>query len=125
MSILNIVRNNYWVVCEALDIRTWRALKGKLTLQERRSDRIDLRLRSLEFPLLVRPGSSDIPTIWEIFYGRQYTLRGGWCFSTVLDCGANVGYFAAYCRASAGAPLRPYIGVEPDPDAFAPAEGSS
>jgi FkbM family methyltransferase len=118
MSIMDRLRQNSWAVREARDVSTWRALKGRLTLEERQRERIELRLRSLEFPLLARPASSDIPAVWEIFYGREYRPNGRWCFSTVLDCGANVGYFAAYSRASAGAPLRSYIGVEPDPDAF-------
>jgi FkbM family methyltransferase len=118
MSIVDRLRQNCWAAREALDIRNWRALKGRLNLDEQKSGRIELRLRSLEFPLLARPASSDIPAIWEIFYGREYRPNVRWCFSTVLDRGANVGYFAAYSRASAGAQLRSYVGVEPDPDAF-------
>jgi FkbM family methyltransferase len=118
MAIMNTLRQNYWVTSQSLDSRTWRALKGKLTPEERRSNRIELRLRSLGFTLLARPESSDVPTIWEIFFSREYRPVGGWRFSTVLDCGANVGYFAAYCRAAAGTQLRAYVGVEPDTDAF-------
>jgi FkbM family methyltransferase len=118
MSIINSLRQNFWVAGQALDNLTWRALKGKLTPQERQNDRIELRLRSLGFTLLARPESTDIPTLWEVFYGREYMPIGGWRFSTVLDCGANVGYFSAYSRASSGTPLKAYVGVEPDPGAF-------
>jgi FkbM family methyltransferase len=66
----------------------------------------------------MRPRTADLEVIWEIFHHREYELTKQLRFSTVLDCGANAGYFAAYAPLMAGSRLEVYVGVEPNADSF-------
>jgi len=114
---------NYWVLTKSKDFRTWRALKMRYTDKERKAPRLEYRLRGLEVPLLVRPNSQDREVIWEIFYMKEYdfhhSFRKSFPITSVLDCGANVGIFAAYAPTITRARIKIYVGVEPNPDSFA------
>ena len=122
-QLLNKFAMNYWILSESGDLRTWRGLKMRLTEIERKTPRLEYRLRSLEVPLLVRPHSQDTAVIWEIFYMKEYDLheafRKSVPISSVLDCGANAGYFAAYLPLMTESKVKIYVGVEPNPDSFA------
>jgi FkbM family methyltransferase len=70
--------------------------------------------RAAAFPLLCRPGTSDEEVFWQVFAAGEYA-----CLDPpvephfILDCGANVGYTAAYLLTRfPGAFL---LAVEPDP----------
>jgi len=108
-----------WLLANARDAQTLRALTGRLRDTERRAERLQINLRCAKGPLLVRPEDSDIEVIKEIFRFGEYRPIRGWTFPTVMDCGANCGIFAAYAQSQAGSSLRAYVGVEPDPDSFA------
>jgi FkbM family methyltransferase len=108
-----------WLLANAQDGLTRRAIQGRLTDRELGSERLRLNLRCANGPLLVRPRTTDIEVIREVFrFGEYHALRG-WIFTSILDCGANCGIFAAYAQSQAGSALRAYVGVEPDPDSFA------
>lgn len=72
----------------------------------------------LRHPVAVRPGTSDKMVFDQIFVDREYRcLDGLKNVSTILDCGANVGYSAAYLLSRyKGARL---LAVEPDTANFA------
>jgi FkbM family methyltransferase len=115
---------NYWILWNSNDFFTWRAFKCRLTALEKQRPLVEYRLRGLPKPLLVRPHDyQDHGVIWEIFYQREYEIT--WKFkkhfriSKVLDCGANIGYFAAYIPIMTGSQVETYIGVEPHPGNFA------
>jgi FkbM family methyltransferase len=107
-----------WAIRQSGDNLTRRLLTDRLNPAECRKKYIPVRLRCLDGPLLARPGSTDRLVIEEIFRDGEYEPILGWCFRSVLDCGANAGFFAAYAQSRAGDTLRRYVGVEPDPDAF-------
>lgn len=51
----------------------------------------------LRHPVEIRPGTSDKGVFGQIFIDREYRCLDGLLnVSTILDCGANVGYSAAY-----------------------------
>lgn len=78
-------------------------------------------------PLYVRDGAgtgSDRDTLWEIFFWNTYRWRqagrGGFLpetVRTVVDCGANIGLFAADLIRR-GAALDRYLAIEADPGSF-------
>lgn len=78
-------------------------------------------------PLHVRDGGgagSDRDTLWEVFFWNTYrwrqTGRGGFLpetVRTVVDCGANIGLFAADLLRR-GAALDRYLAIEADPGSF-------
>lgn len=81
-------------------------------------DLLTLTTELARHPLLCRPGTSDLNVFHQVFVEREYAdlddLDG---VRTILDCGANVGYSAAYLLSRfPGARL---IALEPDPGNFA------
>ena len=70
--------------------------------------------RAASFPLLCRPGTSDEEVFWQVFIAGEYA-----CVNPpveprfILDCGANVGYTAAYFLTRF--PSAFVLAVEPDP----------
>jgi FkbM family methyltransferase len=68
--------------------------------------------------LIVRRGASDIQAFKLIFLDREYAcLNDLTDVRFVLDCGANVGYSAAYFLSIF--PACSLIAIEPDPENFA------
>jgi FkbM family methyltransferase len=80
---------------------------------ERSGGHLTLRSRSSAHPLYARPGTTDAFVFRQIFLEREYA-----CIDDldnvhlVLDCGANVGYSAAYFLARH--PRAKVVAVEPD-----------
>ncbi len=111
------------------DLRTWRFLKGREAPDDapgsatdappEPASLVELKLRGLRAPLLVRPRSTDANVVWEVILGREYDTPGPWPYRTIVDLGANVGVFAAYAMARARGQIGRYVGVEPDADSFA------
>ena len=72
-------------------------------------------------PLLAREGTSDIDVYEQVFLWREYQcLDGVRDASLVVDCGANVGFSAAYFLSRF--PAARAIAIEPDPGNFAQME---
>jgi FkbM family methyltransferase len=70
-----------------------------------------------DFPLKCRPGTSDRDVFHQVFVEREYggldDVQG---VNFIVDCGANVGYSAAYLMSRF--PAASLIAIEPDPDSF-------
>ncbi|MDE3077620.1 MAG: FkbM family methyltransferase, partial [Chloroflexota bacterium] len=74
--------------------------------------------RGIEHPLCIRRNSSDIDVFFQIFVDREYgCLDYLEDLGLVIDCGANVGYTAAYLLSHH--PHSVVVAVEPDPRNFA------
>jgi FkbM family methyltransferase len=105
------------------EILGWR---GMVTYVRRRRQQRDLRdtaLRTLRsrdarYPLWFRPHTSDWAVFGQIFLMREYAcLTDLPHVGLVLDCGANVGFSAAYFLTRF--PTCRVMAVEPDPANFA------
>jgi FkbM family methyltransferase len=69
------------------------------------------------FPLACRPGTSDFDVFTEMFIEREYSVIDDLeDVGLILDCGANVGYSAAYLLTRF--PEAELIAVEPDAENF-------
>ncbi|TAJ23394.1 MAG: FkbM family methyltransferase [Planctomycetota bacterium] len=117
MTLLERVRGNLWLLGACRDWRTLSAMKGRTGTE--REAVLPLRLRALEAPILYRSHTTDISVAWELFHQGEYECTRPWDYGTVVDCGANVGMFAAFALAQLGRRLQRYVGVEPDRAAFA------
>ncbi|MGH7437044.1 MAG: FkbM family methyltransferase [Polyangiaceae bacterium] len=74
--------------------------------------------RHAQFPLFCRAGTSDVDVFTQILVNREYRcLDHVEEASLVIDCGANVGYSAAYFLTRF--PRAFVVAVEPDPGNFA------
>ncbi len=73
--------------------------------------------KDAKHPLMLRPGTSDQGVFGQIFIDREYAcLEGLPSVGLVIDCGANVGYSAAYLLSRfAGCRV---IAIEPDPENY-------
>jgi FkbM family methyltransferase len=75
------------------------------------------RLRGTQMSVLVRHGTGDPVTLGEVFHERDYEPPAGAISdppSTIVDLGANVGYFGAF--AFTEWPEASVVAYEPDPD---------
>jgi FkbM family methyltransferase len=91
------------------NIREWlgRLVRSQYTLHP----------RQVEHPLYLRPGSSDCDVLEQIFVEEEYScLNDQTDVGLVVDCGANVGFSAAYFLSRF--PTSRVISVEPDPGNF-------
>lgn len=76
-----------------------------------------LRAKDATHPVLCRAGSSDLAVFHQIFVEREYEpLDDLEAADLIVDCGANVGYSAAYFLSRF--PTAELIAVEPDPANF-------
>ena len=72
----------------------------------------------LDYPVEIRPGTSDKMVFDQIFVDREYRcLDNLFNISTILDCGANVGYSAAYLLSRYR--TAQVLAIEPDSANFA------
>jgi FkbM family methyltransferase len=75
-----------------------------------------LRTPHAKYPLAFRRGTSDLSVFRQIFVGLEYACTPGVDVTRIIDCGANVGYAAAYFLTRF--PRAEVIAVEPDPANF-------
>jgi FkbM family methyltransferase len=76
---------------------------------------VRIRVRGVNFPLLVRPLTSDLFVFNQIFVDREYApLDDIDVPSRIVDAGANVGYSSAHFLSRF--PAAHVIALEPDPD---------
>lgn len=79
---------------------------------------VSLRSRFLRHPVLCRPRTTDINVFNQIFLHREYRcLDDVQDVGLIIDCGANVGFSAAYFLSRFERSF--VIAVEPDPENFA------
>lgn len=118
MSLLEKVANNYWLLQVCRDRATWHGLKRARSLGVGLAGPHELRLRGLDRPLLYRPGSSDLLVAWELFRTGEYDVSRGFPFRSVVDCGANSGFFLGWFLRRTHGDFDRYVGVEADRDSF-------
>ena len=76
-----------------------------------------LTCRRLLYPVYARRGSSDLAVFHQIFVSHEYRCLAGLTNpKLILDCGANVGYSAAYFLSRF--PSCFVVAAEPDPENF-------
>ena len=76
---------------------------------------VSVKVRGVDHPLLVRPGTSDLTIFNQIFVVREYEpLNDMEAPRLIVDAGANVGYSSAYFLSCF--PTAQVIALEPDPD---------
>lgn len=76
-----------------------------------------------QFPVTCRPNTSDADVFWQIFRAREYRcLDDVRSAELIIDCGANVGYSAAYFLSRF--PSAYVMAIEPDPGNFAVLEAN-
>jgi len=70
-----------------------------------------------KYPLLCRPGTSDMQVIYQIFILREYSCLDNISDAQIIiDCGANVGYSSAYFLSKY--PHAKIIAIEPNKNNF-------
>jgi len=83
-----------------------------------RSSTYTLTSNTLNYPVYVRPGTSDLSVFDQIFVAREYhCLDSVEDAQFIIDCGANVGYSSAYFLSRY--PKCSVVAIEPDPDNYA------
>ena len=84
----------------------------------RRTPRYLLRTPRALHPVGLRRGSSDLAVFFQVFVLEEYAALGALpAVESVLDCGANVGYSAAWFLSRF--PAARVVALEPDPENFA------
>lgn len=99
----------------------WQFLVYKLQLLRVRLFRIaqpvSLFSKRAAFPLRFRPNTSDLGVFFQVFVHQEYRcLDNARNVNLIIDCGANVGFTAAYLLSRFTAAQ--LIAVEPDPENF-------
>jgi FkbM family methyltransferase len=122
MGLAEKVANNYWLLQVAQDPSTRNRLKHAREVGAPHSLPHELRLRGLDGPLCYRPGTTDLLVVWELFRTGEYDVKGNFPFRSVIDCGANCGYFLGWLLRRTRGSLERYVGVEADRDSFAALE---
>ena len=78
---------------------------------------LTLRAKRAKYPLRTRPHTSDREVFWHVFVERDYSCLDHIQEATlVIDCGAYVGYSAAYFLSQF--PRCELLAIEPYPDNF-------
>jgi len=77
---------------------------------------IGIRLRSLDQRLFLRPGTSDVACIEQIFLNDEYALPFALEPKTIVDAGANIGVSVLYFNKQY--PAATIIAIEPDVSNF-------
>ena len=57
---------------------------------------IKIWLREMQHPVILRPGTSDVPLLYHIFAEEEYDLRPKREPAFIIDAGANVGFTTIY-----------------------------
>jgi FkbM family methyltransferase len=110
---------NYAEQIEAFGPMGWARYKLGRLLARRASpgEVLTVRTRLASHPLFVRAHTSDISVFAQIFIHREYRpLDDVDVSGLIVDCGANVGYSAAYLLSRF--PRADLVAIEPHPDNF-------
>jgi FkbM family methyltransferase len=82
------------------------------------SSPVALTVPELRHPILLRPGTSDVLSIKDIFLDQEYAcLPDSDQPGLILDCGANVGYASAWFLSHF--PQAKVVAIEPDAENYA------
>jgi len=77
---------------------------------------IEISLKDIPFPILMRVKTSDVPTFEEIFVNGEYDFDIPFEINTIIDAGANVGYSAILFAQKY--PKAKIISIEPEDSNF-------
>ena len=81
-----------------------------------RKEKIQLRLKNIKHPIILRPGTSDVPLLYHIFVEKEYSIKPQKEPSFIIDAGANVGFTAVYFANRF--PKARIIAIEPEESNF-------
>lgn len=76
----------------------------------------NIKLRTFKYPFSIRKNTSDITVFKQVFLEGQYDFKIDFVPETIIDCGANIGFFSIYCKNKF--PGCKIITVEPDLENF-------
>jgi FkbM family methyltransferase len=105
---------NWWLLRYARDLRTVRVLKNRGPIDTPTL----IRLRFFGHPILVRCGTTDVWTVWDLLYAGEYSPLRAIPRKVVVDCGANIGMYLLSLLKEAPHDVTHYVGVEPDQASF-------
>jgi len=54
--------------------------------------------KQLKYPVYLRNNTSDIPTLYQVFYEMEYDIDYKFEPKVIVDCGANIGLAAVYFK---------------------------
>ena len=75
-----------------------------------------LKVPGIQFPIQLRPGTSDARTFYQIFVKKEYDIDFKLTPKIIIDGGSNVGLFAIFMKNRY--PDAKIICIEPDPENF-------
>jgi len=81
-----------------------------------RKGKIHLQIKNIQHPIILRPGTSDVPLLYHIFVKREYSIKPKKEPSFIIDAGANVGFTAVYFANRF--PKARIIAIEPEESNF-------
>ena len=90
------------------------AREFRRALRDKTGETVELRLRALPHPFLIRAQGDDPNALREVITYRDVMPPDGFVPRTILNLGANIGSAIALCAAAF--PDATVVGVEPDPD---------
>src|SRR3989344_5879030 len=92
-----------------------RTIKTTLGLMLRPGE-MQVRIKKITHPLILRPGTSDVPLLYHIFVEGEYNIQPKTEPSFIIDAGANVGFTAVYFANRF--PKARIIAIEPEESSF-------
>src|SRR3989344_1451081 len=81
-----------------------------------RKGKIHLQIKNIQHPIILRPGTSDVPLLYHIFVKREYSIKPKKEPSFIIDAGANLGFTAVYFANRF--PKARIIAIEPEESNF-------
>jgi FkbM family methyltransferase len=99
-----------WLARNARDVRTISVLRNK---GDREAPAL-IKLRFFDHPVVVRCGTTDVWTVWDLLYDGEYTPLRPLPRRIVVDCGANIGMYLLSVLKEAPGEMQRYVAAEPD-----------
>ena len=78
--------------------------------------KIQVRIKKIQHPITLRPGTSDVPLLFHIFVEEEYNIRPKKEPAFIIDAGANVGFTAVYFANKF--PQARIVAIEPEESNF-------
>ncbi len=95
--------------------KTRRPLRTILRLMLRQRE-VQIKLREMQHPVILRPGTSDVPLLYHIFAEEEYDVNPKREPAFIIDAGANVGFTVVYFANKF--PKARIIAIEPEESNF-------
>lgn len=78
--------------------------------------KVQIKIRKVQHPIVLRPGTSDVPLLYHIFVEKEYSITPSKEPFFIIDAGANVGFTAIYFANRF--PKARIIAIEPEESNF-------